>query len=110
MGGAISTVSKNWKLFVVRLSGFWLREMLLDHPEQKMFLAKQKNEGKNWPDPLVMIELFEECIRKNCLHHFCEGFSSRICQKVGCNRFGVFKFCCEYPEWRNPTNLGMNFL
>jgi hypothetical protein len=41
-GGAISMVSKNWKLFVAHLSSYWLRKMLLGHPEQKMFLAKTK--------------------------------------------------------------------
>jgi hypothetical protein len=41
-GGAISMVSKNQKLFVARLSGYWLREILLGHPEQKMFSAKTK--------------------------------------------------------------------
>jgi hypothetical protein len=42
MGGAISMVSKNWKLFVPGLSNFWLHEMLLGHLEQKMFPADTK--------------------------------------------------------------------
>jgi hypothetical protein len=42
MGGAISMVLKNWKLFVACLSGFWLRKMMLGHQEQKMFPAKIK--------------------------------------------------------------------
>jgi hypothetical protein len=35
-------VSKNWKLFVARLSGLWLHEILLDHPKKKIFPAKTK--------------------------------------------------------------------
>jgi hypothetical protein len=35
MGGAISMVSKIGKLFVARLSDFWLGEMLLGHPEKE---------------------------------------------------------------------------
>jgi hypothetical protein len=34
-GGAISMVSKNWKLFVARLSNLWLGEMLLGCPEKE---------------------------------------------------------------------------
>jgi hypothetical protein len=46
-------VSKNWKLFVARLSGFWLRKILLDHPKKKKIPAKTKKmEGTNVPDPL----------------------------------------------------------
>ncbi len=41
-GGAISMVSKNWKLFVARLSGLWLRKVLLDCPKEKIFPAKTK--------------------------------------------------------------------
>ncbi len=42
MGGAISMVSKNWKLFVARLSNFWLRKILLDRPKKKIFPTKTK--------------------------------------------------------------------
>jgi hypothetical protein len=42
------------KLFVVRLSSFWLRKILLDHPKKKLFLAKTKQmKGTNGPDPLT---------------------------------------------------------
>jgi hypothetical protein len=46
-------VSKNWTLFAARLSGFWLRKILLGRLKQKMFPAKAKNmEGTNGLDPL----------------------------------------------------------
>jgi hypothetical protein len=52
-GGGVSMVSKNWKLFVARLSGFWLRKILLDHPKKKIIPARTKKmEGMNGPDPL----------------------------------------------------------
>jgi hypothetical protein len=38
-------MSKNWKLFVARLSGFWLRKILLDCQKKKIFPLKQKNGG-----------------------------------------------------------------
>jgi hypothetical protein len=44
-------VSKKWKLFVARLSGFWLREIIR---KRKYFPQKQKKmEGTNGPDPLI---------------------------------------------------------
>jgi hypothetical protein len=47
-------VSQNWKLFVARLSGFWLRKMLLGHLEQKLFpTMTKKMEGTNGLDPLL---------------------------------------------------------
>jgi hypothetical protein len=45
-GGAISMVSKNWKLFVACLSGFWLREILLDHLKKKIFPTETKKLSK----------------------------------------------------------------
>ncbi len=65
----ISMVSKNWKLFVAPLPGFWLHEMLLGHLEKKMFPTKTtKIERANGPDPLIW------CIRVSHLvadHHVC---------------------------------------
>jgi hypothetical protein len=45
-------VSKNWKLFVARQSGLWLREIVLDRLKKKIFHAKKKMEGNNGLDPL----------------------------------------------------------
>jgi hypothetical protein len=42
-------VSKNQKLFVARLSGFWLRKILVD------CLKKKKNPAKTKPDPLAEV-------------------------------------------------------
>jgi hypothetical protein len=43
---------KNRKLFVAHLSGFWLRKILLDRPQKKIFPAETKKmEGTNGPDP-----------------------------------------------------------
>jgi hypothetical protein len=47
-------VSKNWKLFVARLSDFWLREILLDCMKKEIFSAKKKIKGTNGPDPLLI--------------------------------------------------------
>jgi hypothetical protein len=41
-GGAISMVSKNWKLFVALLSGFWLGKMLLGRPEKENVSRQNK--------------------------------------------------------------------
>jgi hypothetical protein len=50
--GAIPMVSKNWKLFVAHLSGFWLRKILLHHPKKKKKIPpKQKNGGSKWNRP-----------------------------------------------------------
>jgi hypothetical protein len=46
-GGAFSWCQKKWMLIVACLSGFWLREMLLGHPRQKMFPGKTKKYGGN---------------------------------------------------------------
>jgi hypothetical protein len=48
---------KNRKLFVARLSCFWLREILLDHLKKKIFPAEKKMEGMNGPDPLITVPL-----------------------------------------------------
>jgi hypothetical protein len=46
-------VSKKQMLFVARLSGFWLRKIVLGHPKQKMFLANTcKYGGNKWADLL----------------------------------------------------------
>jgi hypothetical protein len=43
-------VSKNWKLFVAHLSGFWLHKILLDCLKKKIFPA-EKNGGNEWARP-----------------------------------------------------------
>jgi hypothetical protein len=45
-GGAISMVSKNWKLFVAHMSNFWLGEMLLGHPEKENVSRQNKNKWR----------------------------------------------------------------
>ncbi len=54
-------MSKNWKLFVPCLSGFWLRKMLLGCPEQKMFPAKKNMGGTNGLDPLMIVYTLYGC-------------------------------------------------
>jgi hypothetical protein len=50
-GGAISMVLKNQTLFVARLSGKRLRDILLDRPKKKIFPAETKNRGNEWAGP-----------------------------------------------------------
>jgi hypothetical protein len=45
-------VSKNWKLFVARLSDFWLGEMLLGRLEKENVSRRnKKNGGNEWAGP-----------------------------------------------------------
>jgi hypothetical protein len=61
-------VSKNWKLFVARLSGLWLHKILLDHPKKKIFPTKTKKiEGTNGPGPLLLVAGSRKCKLPRCM-------------------------------------------
>jgi hypothetical protein len=83
-GGAISMVLKNQKLFVARLSGLWLHEIMLVRPKKKIFPAEKKWRERMGQTPSIeLLYLMYKLMYIDML-----GLLKYICDVV------LFLLCC----------------